>query len=78
MTFSFRQREISRKRKLKNMDPFAEKELIDNLRSIAISLRNMDRKMDDMTMSLRELAASENDVDDLAEKEETSEENSSL
>ena len=41
------------------MDPFAEKEMIDNLRSIAISLRNMDRKMDDMTLSLRELAASE-------------------
>ncbi|MEK6886070.1 MAG: hypothetical protein AABX17_03830 [Nanoarchaeota archaeon] len=57
------------------MDPFAEKELIDNLRSIAISLRNMDRKMDDMTLSLRELAASENDKDDIdnsVEKEEIS------
>ena len=65
MTFSFR-----------IMDPFAEKELIDNLRSIAISLRNMDRKMDDITQSLRELAASEleeNNVDDLGEKEDTSE-----
>ncbi len=43
------------------MDPFAEKELIENLRSIAISLRNMDRKMDDMIMSMREMAASELD-----------------
>lgn len=36
------------------MDPFTEKELIDNLKSIASSLRNMDRKMDDLTLAIRE------------------------
>ncbi len=39
------------------MDPFTEKELIENLKSIALSLRNMDRKMDDIALSLRELAS---------------------
>ena len=47
------------------MDPFAEKELIDNLKSIAISLRNMDRKMDDIAISLRELASSEEIEEDI-------------
>lgn len=37
------------------MDPFTEKDLIDNLRSIASSLRNMDRKMDDLTAAIREM-----------------------
>lgn len=55
------------------MDPFAEKELIDNLRSIAISLRNMDRKMDDIAVSLREMSASKLDEDDIAEVEEKEE-----
>ena len=50
------------------MDPFTEKDLIDNLKSIATSLRNIDTKMDDMTMSLRELAASElTEVEDVKE-----------
>jgi len=39
------------------MDPFTEKDLIDNLRSIASSLRNMDRKMDDLTNAIREFGA---------------------
>ncbi len=65
------------------MDPFTEKELIDNLKSIAVSLRNMDRKMDDMALSLREIASAEedgeneNDVEDSG-IEESSEEKTSL
>ncbi len=43
------------------MDPFIEKEMIDHLKSIAISLRNMDRKMDDIALSLRDLALLEED-----------------
>ncbi len=39
------------------MDPFAEKDLIENLKSIALSLRNMDRKMDDLTNAIREMGA---------------------
>ena len=50
------------------MDPFTEKDLIENLKSIATSLRNIDTKMDDMTMSLRELAASELAEDDIVEE----------
>jgi len=46
------------------MDPFTEKEITDCLKSIAVSLRNIDRKIDDMAMSLRELAASGVDVED--------------
>ena len=55
------------------MDPFTEKDLIENLKSIATSLRNIDTKMDDMTMSLRELAASQlegEDIDEVADKTE--------
>ena len=40
------------------MDPFTEKDLIENMRSIATSLRNIDRKFDDVALSLRELSAS--------------------
>jgi len=36
------------------MDPFTEKEMIDCLKSIAVSLRNMDRKMDDLVVAIRE------------------------
>jgi hypothetical protein len=36
------------------MDPFTEKDLIENLKSIASSLRNMDRKMDDLVTAVRE------------------------
>ena len=49
------------------MDPFTEKDLIDCLKSIAVSLRNIDTKMDDMTLSLRELVASKTEEDDLSE-----------
>ncbi|MDP1729174.1 MAG: hypothetical protein Q8L27_03165 [archaeon] len=52
------------------MDPFVEKDLIENLRSIALSLRNIDRKMDDMAMSIRELAATEQDEDDIDNSED--------
>jgi hypothetical protein len=45
------------------MDPFTEKDLIDNLRSIASSLRNMDRKMDDIAMSLRELVSEDEECE---------------
>jgi hypothetical protein len=52
------------------MDPFAEKDMIDSLKSIATSLRNIDRKMDDMAMSIRELAASQmgEEVEDIVEE----------
>lgn len=43
------------------MDPFTEKEMLDHLKSIAISLRNMDRKMDDIALSLRDLASLEDE-----------------
>jgi len=46
------------------MDPFTEKDLIDNLRSIASSLRNMDRKMDDIAMSLRELVSEDEECEE--------------
>lgn len=45
----------------KYMDPFNERELLEYMKSIALSLRNIDRKIDDMTMSLREIAASQLD-----------------
>ncbi len=44
-----------------------EKELMECLNSIALSLRNMDRKMDDMTNSLRELALAMEDNKGLSE-----------
>lgn len=56
------------------MDPFVEKDLIDNLKSIAISLRNMDRKMDDIVSAIREMTA-EMEFDEESEeilKEESS------
>jgi len=45
------------------MDPFTEKDLIECLKSIAVSLRNMDTKMDEMTQSLREIAAAKLEED---------------
>jgi len=39
------------------MDPFTEKDLIEELRSIALSLRNMDRKMDDLIRSVQDFGA---------------------
>jgi hypothetical protein len=39
------------------MDPFTEKDLIENMKSIALSLRNIDRKMDDLTTAIREMGA---------------------
>lgn len=58
------------------MDPFTEKELIDNLKSIASSLRNMDRKMDDIAMSLRELSSeSGGDEEEIKEPEGNEETN---
>ena len=45
------------------MDPFTEKDLIDCLKSMAVSLRNIDTKMDDMTQSLREIAAAKLEED---------------
>ena len=43
------------------MDPFVEKDIVDCLKSIALSLRNMDRKMDDIALSLREFVSAEED-----------------
>lgn len=59
------------------MDPFTEKDLIENLRSIAVSLRNMDRKMDDLTTAIREFGAEmafDSDAEDLEGEKENSEE----
>ena len=58
------------------MDPFTEKDLIDNLRSIAASLRNIDRKLDDVALSLRELSSSgdEDDIESDAEPEKSNSE----
>jgi len=36
------------------MDPFAERDMIECLKSIALSLRNIDRKLDDLTLAVRE------------------------
>ena len=57
------------------MDPFTEKDLIECLKSIATSLRNIDTKMDDMTLSLRELVASgfEDEDEDIINVKEESE-----
>jgi len=41
------------------MDPFSERDIIESLKSMAVSLRNIDRKLDDIALSLRELASSE-------------------
>lgn len=48
------------------MDPFTEKELMDNLKSIAVSLRNIDRKIDDMAISLREIASGSDSEDEIS------------
>jgi hypothetical protein len=49
------------------MDPFTEKDLIDNMKSIAASLRNIDRKLDDLTSAVRE-AGAEGTFDSAAEE----------
>ena len=41
------------------MDPFSERDIIESLKSMAVSLRNIDRKLDDIALSLREFASSE-------------------
>ena len=53
------------------MDPFTEKDIVDNLRSIAASLRNMDRKMDDIVRSIQDFGAdfSETEEDESGENE---------
>jgi len=56
------------------MDPFTEKDFLDSLKSIAVSLRNMDRKMDDITLSLREIAAQgEEEINEAREIEDSGE-----
>ena len=50
------------------MDPFSERDIIESLKSMAASLRNIDRKIDDIAMSLRELNSS--DEDDIEEADE--------
>ena len=52
------------------MDPFTEKDIIDSLKSMAVSLRNIDRKLDDITLSLRELAASDEDAEEVLDERE--------
>jgi ABC-type transporter Mla subunit MlaD len=51
------------------MDPFAEKDLIENLKSIASSLRNMDRKMDELIRSVQDFGADISETDDIADSE---------
>jgi len=36
------------------MDPFSERDIIESLKSMATSLRNIDRKLDDITNAIRE------------------------
>lgn len=52
-----------------DMDPFTEKEIVDNLKSIASSLRDMKKEMADMNLAIREAAANA-----LAEEEDYDEE----
>jgi hypothetical protein len=56
------------------MDPFIEKDMIDCLRSMASSLRNMDRKMDELTLAVREiglgLEGGKDDLDDSISSED--------
>ena len=58
------------------MDPFTEKDMIECLRSIASSMRNMDRKMDELIMAVREvglgLEESGDNVDDTIDSQEPS------
>lgn len=57
------------------MDPFAEKDMIECLQSIASSLRNMDRKMDEMIMAVREVGLGLEDseeVEDIVNSDEAS------
>lgn len=57
------------------MDPFAEKDMIECLQSIASSLRNMDRKMDEMIMAVREVGLGLEDseeVEDIDNSDESS------
>lgn len=39
------------------MDPYVERELIDCLKNIASSLNNMEKKMDDISLAIREANA---------------------
>ena len=39
------------------MDPYVERELIDCLKTIALSLKNMEKKMDDISLAIREANA---------------------
>jgi len=54
------------------MDVFTEKEIVDCLKSMAVSLRNLDRKLDDIAVSLREIASSEGEdnKDDLNSRDD--------
>lgn len=46
------------------MDPFTEKDLIECLRNIAGSLKNIDAKMADMTLAIREMGLEIEDSED--------------
>ena len=50
------------------MDPYVERELIDCLKNISLSLNNMEKKMDDISLAIREANAAimdeETEVDD--------------
>lgn len=39
------------------MDPFVEKELIDCLKAISATLNNIDTRIEDMTIAIREIGA---------------------
>ena len=56
------------------MDPFSERDIIESLKSMAVSLRNIDRKLDDIALSLREFASSADEDEIEEDAEETGEE----
>jgi len=51
------------------MDPYTEKELIDCLKAISITLNNINRRLEELTLAVRELSLEEDDnFDDSGEE----------
>jgi len=49
------------------MDPFTEKELIDCLKAISSTLNNIDSRIEELTMAVRELGIEEEEDGDFGE-----------
>lgn len=58
------------------MDPFTEKDMIECLRAISATLNNIDSRLEELTLAVREigLGLEGNEEDDLASREEESQE----